>query len=377
MAGALKRDANVDIVEVTMFSRVRVAATALLVLLASLISPPVRSHIKGLWVVMEVLPSPIKPLSFFTPEPNKETVRLSSTEADVYRPRGLSEPPVLVVIHGANPEGKDDERVRRLARSLAAVGRLIVVPQLGLRHERIDERDPERIRDAISFASERGEVGLLAFSYGAGLALVALSVAPELRRKVMFVATVGTYFDLVHLLQGVTTETVPYGGENVPWRTIPQARELILQQMALFIGGEQGDELRNAWETKDPAGLDSEMQAVYRLLTNQDPVAFENLFDRLPRRLIDLMESLSPSDHVDDLDFPIYALHSTTDPAAPLSESRLLVDATREHGSRLFVVSLLQHVDPLQSPLGNLRDAMTFTRFSGLILQKQEGWPRI
>jgi pimeloyl-ACP methyl ester carboxylesterase len=343
-----------------------------------LLNPPVRSYVKATFVALEILPSPLRFLEFLTPDPRRRGIQLDGSEADLYQPRGISPAPRIVLVHGANPEGKDDPRVIELAESLARAGREVLVPQLSLRHKQVDPADMQRIRDAVSFTAPQASVGVLAFSYGAGLTLVALGQEPGLQKRVAFVATVGTYFDLVNLIQGVTTGTVLYRGQLVPWSTVPDARDLLAEQLASFIGGDLGRALREAWESKDPRGLHPFARALYDLVSNEDPARIPELVDRLPVQIRELLISLSPANYVDRIAVPVYALHSWDDPAAPPTESRLLVQALAGRtDSKLIEVGLLRHVTPVGPPEGRLREARKLVRFGHLILRPQEGWPRL
>src|SRR3989454_6840974 len=165
-------------------------------LLVILVSPPVRGLLKGALLVPEVVPSPVHPLTGILPRPQRREVHLSKGDADWYRPRGHATAPGIVLVHGANPGGKDDARVVGLAVALAREGRQVLVPQLGLREQRLDGADSLRIGEAVAFLAGRShrKVGVLAFSYGAGLALVALAEQPGVQGRTAFVATIGTYF---------------------------------------------------------------------------------------------------------------------------------------------------------------------------------------
>src|SRR2546426_8421719 len=143
-------------------------------------SPPARAGVKGLLLVPEVIPSPAHPLSLITPRPRRNLVHLADGEADLYRPRGFAAAPGVVLIHGANPGGKDDPRIVGLAEALARTGRRGLGPQLSLRFQRLDPTAPGRIRETVSLLAgpTRAQVRVRAFSDGAGLTLVALSDRP-------------------------------------------------------------------------------------------------------------------------------------------------------------------------------------------------------
>jgi dienelactone hydrolase len=339
--------------------------------------PPVRARLKAVGLLAEALPSPVHPLRWVTPDPRRSEIRLPRALADQYRPRGLSRAPGLVLVHGANPEGKDDPRIRDLAAGFARAGREVLVPQLELRHQRLDLGDLERIRSAVRRLGRQGRVGVVGFSYGAGLALVAIGETEELQDRVAFVATFGGYFDLVDLLQGVTTGIVPSPAGPVAWRTEPGALDLVAEQMAGMLGGEDGRAFIGAWKRKDPEGLGPGPLSLYQLLSNRDPARVRALAARIPGQLRDALASLSPSRVAARIRFPVLALHSRDDPAAPPSESALLVEAVPNPRSRFVETGLFRHVTPTTSPLHRLADGLRLARFTGLVLSAQERLPRL
>lgn len=356
--------------------RRRLAAVMILVLCLLLI-PPVRARLKAVLLLAEVLPSPVQPLRWVTPDPRRSEIRLPQARADLYRPRGLSRAPGLVLVHGANPRGKDDPRIRDLAGGFARAGRRVLVPQLELRRQRLDLGDLERIRSAVRHLGSEGEVGVVGFSYGAALALVAIGETDELQDRVAFLASFGSYFDLLHLLQGVTTGVVPSPRGPVAWRTEPEALDLAAVQLAGLLGGEDGRAFLHAWKHRDEEGLGPRPLSLYRLLSNREPARLPALAAQIPEPLRDVLASLSPSRVAPRIRFPVLALHSRDDPAAPPSESALLVEAVPNRGNHLVEVGIFRHVTPTASPLHRLGDGLRLARFTGLVLSAQERLPRL
>ncbi|MGH2690147.1 MAG: hypothetical protein ACRDKW_15280, partial [Actinomycetota bacterium] len=198
-------------------------AVVLMAVVLTGVTPPGRSALKAGLLVVQVA-SPLRPLDVVTRDPDRRGIRLpGGSAADLYRPRGWSEAPGVVVVPGANAAGKDDPALVQFATALARSGRRVLVPQLELRHRRLDLGDPRRIGEAVLALAGDGTVGILGFSYGAGLALVAVGDDPRVRRHTAFVATVGTYFDAVNLVRGVTTGVVPdAGGRTAAWEAAPE-----------------------------------------------------------------------------------------------------------------------------------------------------------
>jgi len=163
-------------------------------LLVIMASPPARAGVKGLLLVPEVISSPGAPAYAHTPSPRRSLVHLAGRRGGSSTASGARPRPRVGLIHGANPGGKDDPRIVGPGRSLARAGRRGLVPQLSLGFQRLDLTETGQDREAVSFLAgpTRAKVGVLAFSYGAGLTLVALADQPAIQAHVAFVATVGT-----------------------------------------------------------------------------------------------------------------------------------------------------------------------------------------
>lgn len=345
-----------------------------LALAAGAATPSIRSTGKALLLLSEVLESPIKPLRW-APEPKFSKVTLKDGTADLYESKpGM---PGVVLVHGVAPGGPADPRIKGMAIALNRLGRTVLAPSLVLGEQKLDRQDPARIRQAIEYLSDKtGEkVAVLAFSFGAAFTLVALEEDPEIQEKVLEVATVGTYFDLVHLLQGVTAGRVSApGGGTDEWRPDPRAGKAVTEFLANYLEKPEREALIEAYEDRSPGDLGPQPRAIYDLMANTDPARTRELVDKLPVGLGALMADLSPADGIEKITVPVRAMHSRQDPASPPSESELLVKSLRSPAvGRLTKVGSFRHVTPAKG-VGLLKDAGPLIGFTANVLQVQERW---
>jgi pimeloyl-ACP methyl ester carboxylesterase len=318
-------------------------------------TPRGRSALKGALVLSEVLPSPLHPLSWASRRPRASRIDLPHGPADLYE--GRSGAPGIVLVHGANAGGIDDPRVRDLAQAFCRVGRTVLAPSLVLAERRMDADDGLRILDAIDELADRtGPVVVVAFSYGGALALCALAQRPSIQARVRSLATIGTYYDVVHLIEGVTTGSVCVNGSLYPWQPPAAALGEVGPLLGDFLGGRR-------------------LEVVEEILANRDPRRTAPLIAQLPGDVRGMLDRISPARHVDAIRVPVLALHSRLDPAAPAIESAQLVAAVRRRArARLTLVGSLRHVTPVGTLLGWVRDAPGLVRFAASILRAQERW---
>jgi pimeloyl-ACP methyl ester carboxylesterase len=347
-------------------------AVGSLALLAA--TPAGRSAAKAALVLSEILPSPLHPLTHFTRAPSVRRIQLPHGPADLYE--ATPGAPGVVIVHGANPEGIDDPRVRALAGALCRVGRSVLAPSLTLAERRMDVADTTRILDAVDALADRtGTVVMVAFSYGGALALTALAERPSIQSRVRALATVGTYFDILHLIEGVTTGRVYVHGREHPWQPPAAAMGQVVPLLAAFLGGDQAAGIEAALTSGDPNRLSEAAMAVYRILVNTDPRRTEDLVGDLPEDIRAVLERISPAKRIRSIRLPVLALHSRVDPAAPALESMELVEAVRHRArARLTLVGSLRHVTPAGNALGRVRDAPRLVAFTASILRAQERW---
>lgn len=333
--------------------------------------PPVQARGKALAVLAEALgigfPRP------FAADFTRTDVSLGGVTGHLYSP--ASPAPPILLIPGAATRGKDDPRAVRLARSLARAHRTVFVPDLTLYERRLVEEDLDRIvRAALSLGSHpatKGDVLLLGISYGGSYALLA-AADQRLRGRLAQVATFGAYWDLVGVIQAVTTGTSLVGDARIPWEGHPMARTILEQAILRLVSPEVRGPLGNALADGDPSGLPPEARALFDLLRNEDPDRARELAEALPSELARFLADFSPSSVGERVEAPVVAMHSTDDPAVPYGELVRLRRALP--AARIVTVSSFRHVDPSTSGGGGsvVSDAWDAWRFTSWILAAQE-----
>ena len=245
-----------------------------------------------------------------------------------------------------------------VARSLARSGRTVFIPELKLYGERFASEDLDRIVAAVGGLAEKSNrpVAVVGFSYGGSLALVA-AADPRMEGRLSRVATLGAYYDLVGVIQAVTTGGSLVGDRFIPWDGHPDAKEILSAGIAQLLPEDERGSLLDALEGRgDPADLEPDARSVYDLLVNTDPRRTGTLVDRLPPGLRTVIEEFSPSAFAGGVDVPVLAMHSTDDPLVPYAElARLEAGMPRAETS---TVHLLRHVDLEPTSVGDWRAAV-------------------
>ena len=349
---------------------------AAIVVVAGLLAllPPVRARGTAAGVLAEALGLPL-PRPFAAPVRRGE-VRLEGILGDLYVP-GRAAPPILL-LPGAAPRGRDDPRAVRLAFALARAGRVVFVPELELYDQRFTERDLDRIARAVVGLDDlrvtRGGVQILGISYGGSFGLVA-AADPRARGRLVQVAVFGAYWDLVGVIQGVTTGVSVVDGGRYPWAAHPRADE-ILQRVALHLVAQRTrPELRAALDGSGAGrSLPPDARALHSLLVNRDPDRTFELAARLDPSDRGVLRRFSPSSVGGRIEVPVVAMHSVDDPAVPFGEAVRLSRALP--GSRLVEVRLFRHVDlrgvATREVLAVMGDLLRAWRFTAWVVGAQE-----
>ena len=331
--------------------------------------PAVRARLKAVAVLAEgiwgTFPRP------FAPDVVRRETTLAGILGDVYETGSQS--PAILLIPGAAPRGKDDLRAVRLARAIARAGRTVFVPVLDLADRRFAESDLDRIATATIALNDSTDqdVVLLGISYGGSLALIAAADA-RLDGRIAQVATFGAYFDLVGVIQAVSTGASIVGDQRLEWDPHPRAGEAMFEAALHVARREQRAALEGALTGRVPrSDLSHEARPIYDLVTNEDPGKTFELADQLDPQALAVLARFSPATVADRIDVPVIALHAVDDPITPFGEAlRLKRDL---EGARVVSVRLFDHVDfEDASILKAIPDLFQVWRFASWVLSAQE-----
>jgi pimeloyl-ACP methyl ester carboxylesterase len=282
-------------------------------------------------------------------------------QADLYRPIQALPDAGIVLVPGAAAGGKDDPRLVALAQALARARFAVLVPDIPtLRELRVSPDDVRYVTSAFEHLQSRpelapeGRAGLAGISYAVGPAFLA-ALDPLVRDRVRFVLSIGGYHDLTAV---ITFFTTGYFREGDAWRAKqpdPYGKWVFVMSNAAHLS-EPADRaaLRELAERKlaDPSAtiapppLSPEGQALWSLLTNEDPTRVPALVSRLPatiRRTIAMLD-LADKD-LSALRARTILVHGRDDDLIPYTQSLALARDLPADRVRLSVVSGLFHVN--------------------------------
>lgn len=349
------------------------AGLALLALAVTLVQP-LRVRVVAAVTMADALDLPVpRPLAASV---DVEERTLAGVLGDLYDPGGTA--PAIVLIPGAAPQGREDSRVRQLARAMAGSGRAVFVPELAVYGQDLVIEDIERLVRVTRALGDggRGPAAIVGTSFGGSLGLLA-AADPRLHGRLAEVAVFGAYVDLLGVVQATTTGASLVDGERIPWDADPRAEDIVREQLLGLLDDVERDVVLEVLEGDlDPEELPGPARAIHDLLTHTDPAETFEIAERLPDHVRGRIAEVSPSSVAEAIGAPVVAMHSTDDPAIPYGELPRLGELFPH--ARLITLDSFEHVDlELDSPRDLLRvgrDLLGVWRFATHVLSSQEGW---
>jgi hypothetical protein len=303
-----------------------------------------------------------------TPEPAFRTFSMSVDGAqlggDLYLPAGSARAGI-VLVPGLAVAGRNDPRLVALARTLARVDFMVLIPDVpGFRAYRMGSDDVEVLVAAVQALAVAPEmqprlpVGIGAFSFAVGPALIA-ALDPRVAERVDFVVAVGGYQDLRRLIAYYTSGAHRDGGDaptpydKGKWifalgvsEKLPDAVDRLAIQAVARRAIYGNVDWAGGADVPVPADLGPGGAALLELLANTTPERVPLLLARLPAPLRAEITALNPAEQsMNSLHAHLLLLHGRSDTIIPYTESIALAQSVPADGADLFLIDGLAHVD--------------------------------
>ncbi|HEY4620318.1 MAG TPA: CocE/NonD family hydrolase [Gaiellaceae bacterium] len=316
--------------------------------------------------------------------PRVEESEVAGAPATIFRPaRGQGPWPALVVFPGVTRMGRRHPALVGLGRGLASIGALVVVaePEGLARGELTGTTVTQALAAAEAVAArrdaQRGRIALVGVSGGGTLALLA-AAAPQLAARVRAVAALAPVCDIVEAIRFVTTGAYRENDDLVGFATgdffklvvarsvvacLPEGRDRTALLGRLRALADYGDTPLEELRTWPLEALDSGARAVVRLLANDDPTCFDELFSALPREVRESVESLSATAAASRIGAPVELVVARTDKYIPLADAISFAKACST--PRLTILESLEHAVPRAS----LFQARELAKLDGVLVR--------
>jgi dienelactone hydrolase len=278
--------------------------------------------------------APFDPLVLITRAPTEEhqtdTYAAGTIETTLFVPDEAGKHPAVALLLGAGDLDRSDVAIR-FAQALARLGIVVSLPEpSGMLAEHLTFEEVDAIRMSVNDLAARPDVdpdrvGLVGLSASGGLSIVA-AAQPDLRDRVRFVNSFGSYEDATSLLVDVASHSIESDGSVQEWQ--PEQRTIEVISNAL----------------QDAGVSDADQAELLAQPTRERAIEITRNFSPDVR---EHLARVSPSSVLDQLHTHLYLMHDVDDPFIPFTESRMLV-ANAPPGliSRYTEFSIFAHVIP-------------------------------
>jgi len=259
--------------------------------------------------------------------------------ARIYLPRGVGFAPGIVVVHGMHELGIDEPRLVSFARSLAASGFFVMTPLVpGIADYRVQPESADLIGTAArTFAQqlEVPKVGIFAISFSGGLALVAAG-DPQYASAIAWVASVGGYYDLAHVLRFFATgEAVRPDGKVDDLQPHEYGPLIVIYDEPQDFFSPQDAPIAHDALKKLLHGDGKASELLTRKMTSAGQQIMQDLYHKHRETLMpailaevekrrDALAAASPAGHLRFVQAPVLLLHGSDDAIIPPTEMQWL-----------------------------------------------------
>jgi len=271
----------------------------------------------------------------------------SGVEYDLYEPE-ITPKKTFIVIHGLTLQGERDPRLIRFSKALAASGvRTAAISLPALKKCRFEDKDVHAIMDLVRTlsAAHNQKIGIIGFSLGAGLGLVAAG-SPDAGDMIELFILFGAYFNLADVRDVVAKYNRKEPAHDDQWDIFIWIRLMMAYKnlKTLSLNEIKKAELvefltRYCVETS----IDRKREFYERVLKKLN-LEEKNIFDIST----EVMKKLSPEDKIRSITCRVCLLHDYFDRLIPWQHSEKifqeLSDRHTPNGQKMIITPLLSHV---------------------------------
>jgi dienelactone hydrolase len=330
---------------------------------------PVRALGRAVTFFLKVFPMlPSQPIDWVTKPPvlQRVTYPTCSGQAtgDLYRPATPGPHPGILVCLGVVPFGVDHPQVPVLGKALARAGfAALLYWSPHMRDFRLDPQDIENLPLAYNWLVQQPYIdpsrsGLLGTCVGGSFALMA-AASPLVRDEVAFIGAYAPFSSMSTFARDIASATRTTEDGRAPWKVDQLTRKVFVHSVTALLEPREAQRLESAYSALaapdapvDPGSLSPEGREVHSLLTTPSPEEAQAALRRLPTKMQERLQALSPMNYLKDIRAPlIVLLHDRGDQVIPVGESQRLVAAFGSRPGLHFTEMQFSHLDPVKGRL--------------------------
>jgi dienelactone hydrolase len=258
----------------------------------------------------------------------------------LYLPRSWGRHASVVLVHGWTDLADQAPAAVRFGQAMARTGHAVLVPRLTrLAAGYVDDSAIDGLVGAVRYLGSRTDVDperIALFGVCLGAAVAITSASDPRMPRLRMVAGVNAYYDVVDLIQAVTTGTVSGGDRMISWSPYPPVAYLVRLNVSSLTHGHP-----------------DLTAAVNRILENRDASRVRMLVDALPASARHELGLASPAASIARLQTRLVLLQAAADPVVPPGSLEQFERALGPGGviSLGSTNALLQHNDLRPPPL--------------------------
>jgi acetyl esterase/lipase len=231
-------------------------------------------------------------------------VRGTDVTGTLYLPRSWGRHASVVLVHGWTDLADQAPAAVRFGTAMARTGHTVLVPRLArLAAGYVDDSAIDGLVGAVRYLRSRTDVDperIALFGVCLGAAVAITSAADPRMPHLRMVAGVNAYYDVVDMIQAVTTGTVSGGDHLISWSPYPPVAYLVQLNVRSLTQG-------------DP----DLTTAVNRILENRDAGRVRALVAALPAAARHELALASPAASIARLHTRLVLLQAAADPVVP------------------------------------------------------------